>query len=193
METSKEKSEGQTAADLNSQKDFESWPLDELSDYIVHTHHRFVEQQIQLLRPDLEQICREHGARHPELFQIKSLFWEASGDMARHQKKEEIMLFPFIKKMAKALESNDDLKTLPSQPIENRVKMLTEEHDDQQAAFKKMAALSNDFTPPADASDTFRVTFARLSNFHRDLRQHIHLENDILFPRSLKLLTQLTS
>lgn len=194
MEAPNERSgEHATNGNTGAKADFASWPLDRLSDYIVNTHHRFAEKQIQILRPNLEKICAVHGAQHPELHQIKTIFWETSGDMARHQKKEEIMLFPFLKKMANARGNNADLKTLPSQAIEERVNMLTEEHDDQEEAFKKMAELSDGFTPPADAPEMYQVTLKLLKALQADLRQHIHLENDLLFPKSLKLLTLLTS
>lgn len=190
MENIEEKSVGQIVAD---QKDFESWPLDELSDYIVKTFHRNAEEQIQVLRPYLEKICQVHGDHHPELFQIRDIFMEVSGDIAKHQKKEELMLFPFIKKIVNANGNKDAIKGLPSKAIEDRVAMLTDEHDSQGEAFKKIAELSHDFMIPEDACMAYKVSLQGLKDFQENLHKHIHLENNILFPKAMKLLQELTA
>jgi regulator of cell morphogenesis and NO signaling len=182
-----------TQGKAEDQNDFESWPLDQLSDFIVKTYHRHAEEQIQVLRPYLEKICQVHGDHHPELFEVKDIFMEVSGDIAKHQKKEELMLFPFIKKMAHAQGNKDVLKALPSKAIEDRVKMLTDEHDSQGEAFNKMAELSHDFMIPEDACMAYKVSLQGLKDFQENLHKHIHLENNILFPKAMKLIEQLTA
>src|SRR5699024_9223272 len=174
-------------------QDFESWPLDLLADYIVKTHHRYSERQIQTLKPYLDKICQVHGGRHPELFEIKSIVDDLAGDIASHLKKEELILFPFIKKLVAAEEENKKPETSAGQSVGNPVDMMKHEHDDQGEAFRKIAALSNDFTPPQDACNTYRVTFGLLQEFEDDLHKHIHLENNILFPKAIKLEEKLSA
>ena len=173
--------------------DFESWPLDLLSAYIVKTHHRRAEKQITVLKPYLDKICRVHGGRHPELLEIKQIFDSISGEMSAHMKKEELILFPFIEKLVKVQNGEIKAADLPANSVENPINMMTHEHDDQGDAFKKIAALSEDYTPPSDACNTYRVTFGLLSDFEDDLHKHIHLENNILFPKAVLLEKELTA
>lgn len=182
-----------TEGKAEDQKDFESWPLDKLSDYIVKTFHRNAEEQIQVLRPYLEKICQAHGNQHPELFEVRDIFMKVSGEIAQHQKKEELMLFPFIKKMANANGNKDAIKGLPSKAIEDRVSMLTDEHDSQGEAFRKIADLSHDFMIPEEACMAYKVSLQGLKDFQDNLHKHIHLENNILFPKTMKLVKELTA
>ncbi len=167
------------------QNDFESWPLDLLVDYIVKTHHKKAEEQIRTILPYLDKIVRVHGSHHSELIEINSIFKKVAGEIAAHQKKEEIMLFPFIKKMVQSKENNEAFN--PPRTVEDPVDMLTDEHDIQGEAFKKIAKLSNDFTTPEDGCNTYNLTLSLLRDFEKDLHKHIHLENNILFPKSLLL------
>lgn len=167
--------------------DFNNWPLDLLADYIVRTYHKKADEQILVIKPYLEKICNVHGAHHPELFEIKALFDKVSGEIASHQKKEEIMLFPFIKKLVDAKENNKEFKNPRGRGVENPVDMLTHEHDDQGEAFRKITELSQDYTTPADGCNTYHITLELLKQFEKDLHKHIHLENNILFPKALEL------
>lgn len=180
-------------AETSGGNDYESWPLDLLSDYIVKTHHRRAEKQIQVLKPYIDKICRVHGGRHPELLEIKELFDGVSGEMSAHMKKEELILFPFIKKIVKAEENNEKLEANPSKTVENPVNMMMHEHDDQGEVFRKIAELSNDYTPPSDGCNTYKVTLGLMSDFENDLHKHIHLENNILFPKAVSLEKELTA
>lgn len=167
--------------------DFGSWPLDLLADYIVKKHHRYADKQIPVIKPYLDKITRVHGAHHPELHEIKELFEGIAGDVAAHMKKEEIILFPFIKKMAEAKENNTPFNNPTDKSVENPVEMLMHEHDAQGVAFRRIAELSNDYTNPPDGCNTYRVTLGLMKEFQDDLHKHIHLENNILFPKALEL------
>lgn len=173
--------------------DYESWPLDLLADYIVKTHHRYSEKQIPVIKPYLAKIADVHGNRHPELFEIRDTFNQVAGKIAAHTKKEEIMVFPFIKRMANAKETGSEFKNPKAKTVEDPVNMLKEEHDDQGEAFRKIAQLSNNFTMPADGCNTYRVSFGLLKEFQQDLFKHIHLENNILFPKAIELEKELTA
>lgn len=167
--------------------DFESWPLDLLIDYIEKTHHRYVEEKTQILLPFLDKLCNVHGAGHPELFEINDLFKGCAGELAQHMKKEELILFPFIKKMIKSTLTDDSIELPHFVTVENPIAMMKEEHEAEGDRFVKLAMLSNNYTPPVDACNTYRVTFAMLEEFEQDLHKHIHLENNILFPKATAL------
>lgn len=173
--------------------DYKSWPIDLLADYIEKKHHRYVEEKTQEIKPYLDKICRVHGERHPELFEINEHFNAAAGELATHMKKEELVLFPFVRKMAKAKQEN----TVPDTPhfgtVENPIQMMMNEHTTEGERFRKIETLSNNYTPPQDACNTYRVTFALLKEFEQDLHLHIHLENNILFPKAIELEKQLTN
>ena len=167
--------------------DFKTWPLDLLADYIEKTHHRYVEEKTQILLPFLDKLCKVHGANHPELFEINELFIGCAGELAQHMKKEELMLFPFIKKMAKAALTEEQIAKPQFGTVKNPIAMMMEEHETEGDRFVKIAALTNNYTPPADGCSTFRVTYAMLADFEQDLHKHIHLENNILFPSAMLL------
>lgn len=171
--------------------DFQSWPLDLLADYIEKKHHRYVEEKSMEIKPYLDKICRVHGERHPELLEIKEHFNATAGELAMHMKKEELILFPFIKKMVKAKQENSKLDKPNFGTVENPIQMMMDEHTTEGDRFRKIEEISNNYTPPEDACNTYRVTFALLNEFEQDLHMHIHLENNILFPRAIELEKQL--
>jgi regulator of cell morphogenesis and NO signaling len=167
--------------------DFKSWPLDLLADYIEKTHHRFVVEKTNVLLPFLDKLCKVHGPSHPELLEINALFLGCATDMAQHMKKEELVVFPFIKKMVNATLSDQLLEQPHFGTIENPIAMMMEEHENEGDRFRKIAELTNNYTPPSYACNTFKVTFAMLQEFEQDLHKHIHLENNILFPAAAEL------
>jgi regulator of cell morphogenesis and NO signaling len=167
--------------------DFKSWPLDLLADYIEKTHHRFVEEKTNILLPFLNKLCKVHGPSHPELLEINDLFLGCAADMSQHMKKEELILFPFIKKMVKASLTDESLEQPHFGTVENPIAMMMNEHENEGDRFRKIAELTNNYTPPSYACNTFKVTFAMLQEFEQDLHKHIHLENNILFPAAAEL------
>jgi regulator of cell morphogenesis and NO signaling len=167
--------------------DYKSWPLDLLAEYIEKKHHRYVEEKIPVIRQFLDKLCKVHGEKHPELFKINEYFTATAGELASHMKKEELILFPFIKKMVKAELENSAIQSPPFGTVENPIAMMMQEHDNEGERFRQIAQLSDNYNPPADACNTYRVTFAMLDEFEKDLHLHIHLENNILFPGAIKL------
>ncbi|UOE37358.1 iron-sulfur cluster repair di-iron protein [Chryseobacterium oryzae] len=167
--------------------DFKSWPLDLLTDYVEKTHHRYVYEKTPVLQAFLDKLCKVHGGRHPELFEIKELFDASAQDLGAHLKKEELMLFPFIKNMVKAKIDGSAIPQPPFGTVENPVNMMKHEHTVEGERLRQIAELTNEYTPPADACNTYKVTFAMLQDFENDLHKHIHLENNILFPKSIEL------
>lgn len=167
--------------------DFKTWPLDLLADYIEKKHHRYVEAQTPILKQYLTKLCRVHGERHPELFEITEHFNKCAGELAMHMKKEELILFPAVRKMIKAKQTGTPWEKPHFGTIQNPIQMMMREHEDEGDRFRLIDDLSNNYTPPADACNTYRVTFSLLQEFEEDLHRHIHLENNILFPESAAL------
>lgn len=166
------------------QPDFNTWPLDLLIDYIEKKHHRYVEERIPILKQYLNKLCQVHGNKHPELFGIFEHFTGSAGELSMHMKKEELVLFPWIRKMVAGTADGKTLGPPQFGTVHNPIQMMMEEHDNEGERFRKIAALSGDYTPPADACNTYRVTFSLLQEFEEDLHRHIHLENNILFPKA---------
>ncbi|WP_432222205.1 iron-sulfur cluster repair di-iron protein [Flavobacterium sp. TMP13] len=167
--------------------DFNSWPLDLPADYVEKTHHRYVEDKSQILLPFLDKLCKVHGASHPELFKVNDLFIGCAQEMAQHMKKEELILFPFIKKLVKAEATDGKFENPHFGTVNNPIEMMMHDHVVEGERFVKIAELTNNYTPPADGCNTYKVTYAMLQEFESDLHKHIHLENNILFPKASKL------
>ena len=167
--------------------DFNSWPLDVLTDYIEKTHHRFVEEKSPILLEFLDKLCNVHGNNHPELFEINELFKGSAAELAPHMKKEEQILFPFIKEMMNATKSHGSIGQPQFGTIKNPILAMMHDHDHEGERFRKISALTNNYTPPEDACNTYRVTYAMLDEFEQDLHKHIHLESNILFPKAKAL------
>ena len=158
--------------------DFGTWPADLLADYIEKKHHRYIAETTPVLLQFLEKLCRVHGSRHPELHEIAALFEESAGDLAMHMKKEELILFPY----ARNLVSGKLAAKVPFATVKQPVMTMMQEHSAEGTRFEEIAALTNNYTPPADGCTTYRVTFQMLKEFSSDLHFHIHLENNLLFP-----------
>lgn len=166
----------------NANIDYQSWPLDLLADYIEKKHHRYVEKRIEEITPFLQKIVRVHGERHPELLQVEYLFAQSAAELTEHMAKEEKVLFPFIREMVTGKATKASFGT-----VQNPISVMMEEHTHEGERFEKIAELTNNYTTPADACNSYQVTFALLKEFDEDLHLHIHLENNILFPKSIEL------
>lgn len=170
-------------ANLVIEEDYVQWPMDKLTNHIEERHHGYVNEKMPLLLQYLEKVSKVHGKEHPEVVDIYELFRECAAELSMHMKKEELILFPFIRKIA---GSNQLTKMPHFGTVENPVNMMRHEHDTEGERFRKIAVLSNDYTPPADACNTYRVSYAMLKEFEQDLHLHIHLENNILFPAAIQ-------
>ena len=167
--------------------DVTSWPLDLLANYIVKIHHEYVREKTPMLLQFLDKLCKVHGDRHPELFEVNALFTESAHDLGEHFQKEERVLFPFIEKLAQAAQSGTPLEPSHFGTVENPIEMMKHDHTIEGDRFAKIAELTNGSNPPADACNTYRVAFAMLEEFENDLHRHIHLENNVLFPKAIAL------
>ncbi len=182
----KDKIEG-LAAPGNTHIDYRSWPLDLLADFIEKRHHRYASAQIPAIQTFLEKLIRVHGVQHPELAEIKAEFDACAGALTSHMKKEELMLFPIIRKMVPLHEKGSREMTTPFGSIQNPIRVMMSEHDSEGERFRRIKELSNNYTVPADGCNTYGITLVTLKAFEEDLHLHIHLENNILFPRAIEM------
>lgn len=175
----------QRPEDMQQQHD--EWPLDTLTQHIIDKHHRYVSDALPMLYELTVKVARVHGERHPELISIARLFNEVATELRQHMHKEERVLFPFIDKMAAALRTDAPLPPSFFGSVENPIRMMESEHESAGENMEKIRLLSNDFTPPEGACTSYRVLFSKLQEFEQDLHQHVHLENNILFLKALRL------
>jgi len=170
-----------------SEYDLPSGSLAELIDHIVRTHHKFTRDEIARLQALLEKVCSVHGERHPELLSIRQVFSGLAQELTLHLMKEENVLFPYIIRMEEAVVQKDPVLPPPFGTVQNPVRMMMQEHDSAGGALRQIRAASSNFAVPADACISYRTLYQALEGFEADLHQHIHLENNILFPRAVEM------
>lgn len=171
--------------------EFEKMTLTQLSEYIVNTHHAYVKKELPLIYAYLQKVSFKHGERHPELYNIFELFTAVKEEMEGHMKKEELILFPRIKELQKLTEQKTANFQLNIGYLQSPITIMEQEHDHAGSLLNEIRLLSNDYNPPADACTTYRLSFAVLQAFEFDLHQHVHLENNILFPNAISMFKDL--
>ena len=166
---------------------FAVWTAEELIEYIVTKHHAYVREALPRIAAHTEKIARVHGERHPELIEVNRLFAAVVDDMTSHMWKEEHILFPFIAALAGAEEEGGPAPMAPFGPVENPIRMMELEHETAGGALDRIRELTQDYREPADACTTYAITLKELEAFEQDLHAHVHLENNVLFPRAIDL------
>jgi len=166
---------------------YDSWDLDFLADYIVNTHHKYVTEANDLIAQYSNKVAKVHGDHNPEVIEINDLFMAIANELNMHMHKEEMILFPFIRQLANAKKSGQSIDPPHFGTIQNPINMMEMEHVDAGDIMKQITELSNNFTPPEHACNTYRALYAKLEEYQDDLFEHIHLENNILFPKAIKL------
>ena len=142
------------------------WPLDQLVEHIVSTHH---------------------GGRHPELHRIAAVFAQVSADLTQHLLKEEQVLFPYVRDLVEHAGQPCGILRSPFGTVENPIRMMEREHREAADELRIIRELTNGYCAPADGCTTYAVCTAELAQFERDLHRHVHLENNVLFPRAVAL------
>lgn len=174
----------------NTDLQLENWQNSLLGDLIGHiqnTHHKYVKAEIARLRPLLDKVCNVHGLGHPELAPLRSDFHALAQDLTTHMMKEEMVLFPYIDRMEESLLSGEPILPAPFGTVENPVAKMVHEHDSAGNLLRHMRELSNGYTPPQGACTSYKTLYWALAEFERDLHLHVHLENNILFPRAIEM------
>jgi regulator of cell morphogenesis and NO signaling len=170
----------------NSTVDFEKMSLTQLADYIIQTHHAYVKNEMPQIHAYLQKVSSKHGERHPELYKIFQTFNAVKEEMEGHMKKEELILFPRIKELQKLADNENANLQLNITYLQSPITVMEQEHDHAGNLLNDIRILSNDYAPPQDACTTYRLSFAALKAFELDLHQHVHLENNILFPKAIE-------
>jgi len=154
-------------------------PPGELVEHIVGTHHRYLRDELPRLHAMAERVATVHGGHTPSLLKVYEVFRGMATELADHMMKEEQVLFPAIQELVRGGAA--------TMPLDGPIACMLQEHDEAGAALAKIRSLTNDFTPPAEACNTYRALFAGLAELEEDLHRHIHLENSVLFPAVRKL------
>lgn len=169
-----------------SNQNFIEWDPVFLSDYIVNTHHKYVQKSL----PDLvfytQKIADVHGKNHPELITVADLFSQINKELLQHLKNEEEVLFPAIKKVFSSEKGN------AGAIIKSEIKRLSAEHEFAGGAMDKINVITSGYVVPSDGCNTYHVTFRLLREFEDDLHIHVHLENNILFPKAMNAASELS-
>jgi regulator of cell morphogenesis and NO signaling len=165
----------------------ERWQMASLAALIAHIvekHHTFTRLELARLEALLVKVCGVHGQNDPELFRIQKQFQELSRELEPHMLKEERVLFPYIIQMEEAAKNNRTLHAPPFGTVRNPVKVMMAEHDAAGDILRQMREVSSDYTVPEDGCISYQTLYDALAALEADLHQHIHLENNILFPRA---------
>lgn len=161
--------------------------LAHLIGHIVETHHVFTKSEIHRLRLLIDKVCGVHGQNHPELGTVRALFETLSSELEPHMMKEERVLFPYVLGMEDAVRKERQFARPPFGTVANPVRMMMLEHDNAGRLLKEMRQLTSDYAVPSDACISYQTLYQALDAFEKDLHQHIHLENNILFPRAVEM------
>jgi len=166
---------------------FDSWPTDLLIDYVLKIHHRGIRARGPQLLADIERVERAHGERHPELRKLVTLFADSLEDLENHLQKEEQVLFPYCYRLFEAQQQGQRCEPMHCGTVANPIRVMLREHSDEGTRYKYIRTLMNNFEVPEDACPTYRLMLQDLEAFMDGLFEHIHIENNILFPRFIKL------
>lgn len=167
--------------------EYKDMPLDQLVDHIVDTHHAYIVRTVPNITAFANKVAEVHGARHPEVIEIRDTFLALANELQQHMFKEENILFPYIKRLAATKSAGSNIAASQFGTIQNPIGMMESEHDSAGNAAARISALSSDYTPPEDACTTYRVLYQELQDFEQDLHLHIHKENNILHPRAIAM------
>lgn len=179
--------------DNNEVFDFDKMDLAQLVDYILQTHHAYVKSEMPQIYAYLQKVSSKHGERHPELYKIFEIFAAVKEEMEGHMKKEELVLFPRIKELQKLTDNENAQLQLNIGYLQSPITVMEQEHDHAGNLLNDIRVFSNNYTPPQDACTTYRLSFAALKAFELDLHQHVHLENNILFPKAISVFKKVQS
>jgi regulator of cell morphogenesis and NO signaling len=169
-------------------KDWASASLDELIAHILNTHHAYLREELPRLTRMAAKVAEAHGERHGRsLVPLQSIVLELRNELESHMWKEEMVLFPLIRNLEAAKEAGTKAPPAHCGSVNNPIRVMEHEHDAAGQALEEMRRLTDNYTLPQDACNTYKAFFYEMQEFEKDMHRHIHLENNILFPRASKL------
>ncbi len=166
---------------------WQTGPMADLISHIKTTHHKYTRDEMARLAPLFDKVCSVHGQNHPELQQVRASFRGLVQELTTHMMKEEMVLFPYIVRMEEAFIQKEPVLPSPFGSVQNPVSMMEHEHDSAGNALRAMREASSGYTAPTEACISYQTLYKALADFEADLHQHIHLENNILFPRAIAM------
>ncbi|MEO6903826.1 MAG: iron-sulfur cluster repair di-iron protein [Bacteroidia bacterium] len=166
---------------------YDEWNLDFLADYIINTHHRYVRKKLPDITTYANKVMKVHGALHPELLKINELVKAVNAELTEHLEMEEKILFPFIKELARADKNTLTSKVNNGKSLQDTINKYENEHVIVGENLDTIRKLSNNYTLPEDSCASYSLLYRMLDEFEEDLHLHIHLENNILFPKAIAL------
>ena len=178
---------GLESVSTSAAREWQALSQTELITHIVDKHHAFTREELARLEALLAKVSGVHGENHPELFQIQDQFEKLPGELEPHMLKEESVLFPYIVRMEEAAVANQTLPPPPFRTVQNPLRVMMAEHDAVGYILERMREASSAFTVPPDACISYQTLYSALKELEADLHQHIHLENNILFPRAVEI------
>ena len=182
-----------TARGGSAAVDYNRWAPDFLADYIYNQHHKYYYEEGPIIAELLRKVLSRHGQSHPYLLQLFDTYSYLATDLSGHFMKEEKVVFPFIKALVTA-KNTGDRSVLNSQPsLTEPVQMMEADHEAAGDLLVQIRKLTNDYTPPAESCNSFQLLYKKLEDLEADLHQHIHLENNVLFPKALEIEKSLRS
>jgi regulator of cell morphogenesis and NO signaling len=179
--------ENGSASSAPVSEDWNAQSLSALVSHIVNAHHAYVRRELPRLAELASKVVSRHGDTKPELPQIQTKLGQISEELIEHLAKEEVVLFPYITKLERAKNEGTATPHGCFGTVASPIAMMTQEHEAAGALLAAIRQLSGDYTPPVGACPTFHAFYNGLREFEQDLHQHIHLENNILFPRAMAM------
>lgn len=176
-----------TTTDAQNAIPFDSWPTDLLIDYVLKIHHRRIRSKGPELLALIEKVAAKHGDKHPELNELIPHFRLSLDDLENHLLKEERVLFPYCYELFEAQERGASCGRMHCGTVINPIRQMLHEHSDEGTRYKFIGKLMNGFRVPEDACASYRLMLSELESFMDALFEHIHIENNILFPRFVEL------
>jgi regulator of cell morphogenesis and NO signaling len=178
---------GLASTQTKDERNWQAASLTELIGHITSTHHVFVRSECPRIQGLAAKVVSVHGVNHPELLTVQTIFSDLAEELSVHLMKEEQILFPYVTRMEEAAFAGEPAPPAMFGTVVNPVRMMMQEHDGAGEALKNLRKVTTDYALPADACISYTTLYDALKGFEADLHQHIHLENNILFPRAVAL------
>jgi regulator of cell morphogenesis and NO signaling len=172
---------------------FDKWEIDFLADYIKNTHHQYVKENIPFITELAAKVAKVHGDRHPEALEVAEIFGRLGKDLSLHLMKEETILFPFVKELVDKSKQVAGSSFNTFDRISTPTRMMEVEHEQAGEDMAAIRTLTNNYLLPADACTSYTILYKKLLEFENDLFNHVHLENNILFPKAIEMEKEMMS
>lgn len=176
-----------TSSNTGRDRDFQKWDVAFLADYITNTHHQYVKDNTPFILELAQKVARVHGDRHPEVVDVAEVFTRVGQDLMLHLMKEERVLFPFIKELGNAQKQGGILPDNSFGKVSTPIQLMESEHEQAGEDLEIIRKLTSDYQLPPDACNSFTILYKKLEEYQNDLHEHVHLENNILFPKAIEL------